>query len=216
MEVNALSLEALRRNGHNLHLGEFECEGQYDTPKLQPIHLAEKLDWISFNCASTTRRRENCGVHFFVDDYIFERTWHDPRRYALLLSDYKAVMTPDFSLFTDYPRAVQIYNHYRKHLIGAYWQRMGMMVIPSLCWSDHESYDWCFDGEPVGGTVAVSSVGTQKSPSARTLFMDGYNEMLLRLKPEKIIFFGDVPTECTGNIEQHEPYYKTVHARRRC
>ena len=45
MEVNALSLEALRRNGHNLQLGEFECEGQYDTPKLQPIHLAEKLDW---------------------------------------------------------------------------------------------------------------------------------------------------------------------------
>ena len=116
----------------------------------------------------------------------------------------------------DYPRAVQIYNHYRKHLIGAYWQSMGLTVIPSVCWSDHESFDWCFDGEPVGGCVAVSSVGTQKSPSARSLFMDGYNEMLRRLRPERIIFFGDVPSGCTGNIEQHAPYYQAVHARRRC
>lgn len=88
--------------------------------------------------------------------------------------------------------------------------------IPSVCWSDHESFDWCFDGEPVGGCVAVSSVGTQKSPSARSLFMDGYNEMLRRLRPERIIFFGDVPFGCTGNIEQHAPYYQAVHARRRC
>ncbi len=81
-----------------------------------------------------------------------------------------------------------------------------MTVIPSICWSDHASYGWCFDGEPVGGTVAVSSVGTQKSQAARALFMDGYNEMLRRLNPEKIIFFGDVPEGCAGNLE-HVPAY---------
>lgn len=211
-----MALEAMQRNGHNLGLGVFECEGLYDTPKLAPVHFDEKTDWISFNCAGTDRKRSVHGVHFFVDDYIFERTWHDPRRYALLLSEFKAAMTPDFSLFTDYPRAVQIYNHYRKHLIGAYWQSMDITVIPSICWSDHDSFEWCFDGEPVGGCVAVSSVGTQKSPTARALFMDGYNEMLRRLKPEKIIFFGDVPSACGGNIERHDPFYKAVHARRRC
>lgn len=89
-------------------------------------------------------------------------------------------------------------------------------VIPSICWSDHDSFEWCFDGEPVGGCVAVSSVGAQKSPAARALFMDGYNEMLRRLKPEKIIFFGDVPSACEGNIKRHDPFYKAVHARRRC
>ena len=127
-----MALEAMQRNGHNLGLGVFECEGLYDTPKLAPVHFDEKTDWISFNCAGTDRKRSVHGVHFFVDDYIFERTWHDPRRYALLLSEFKAAMTPDFSLFTDYPRAVQIYNHYRKHLIGAYWQSMGITVIPSI------------------------------------------------------------------------------------
>ena len=156
------------------------------------------------------------GVHFFIDDYLFQRAWNDPCRYAHLLSGYQAVMTPDFSMFTDYPVAVQLYNHWRKHLLGAYWQSLGLTVIPSICWSDHDSYAWCFDGEPVGGTVAVSSVGTQKNPLARALFLDGYAEMMRRLQPEKIIFFGDVPAGCTGNIEPHEPYYRGVHAKRRC
>ena len=154
------------------------------------------------------------GVHFFIDDYLFERAWNDPARYALLLKDFQAVMTPDFSLFTDYPKSVQIYNHYRKHLLGAYWQRMGMTVVPSICWSDHDSYEWCFDGEPQGGTVAVSSVGTQKNPQARDFFLDGYKEMLSRLQPSKVIFFGDVPLGCDGNIERHEAFYQSVNSRR--
>ena len=39
--------------------------------------------------------------------------------------------------------------------------------------------------------------------------MKNSNEMLIRLQPRKIIFFGDVPDECSGNIEHHDPYYHT-------
>ena len=211
-----MALEALKRNGHNLELGLFPLDGPLSIPKLVPAHLNNRIPWIPFNWVMSDQHREAHGVHFFIDDYLFQRTWNDPWRYAHLLSGYQAVMTPDFSMFTDYPVAVQLYNHWRKHQLGAYWQSLGLTVIPSICWSDHDSYAWCFDGEPVGGTVAVSSVGTQKNPLARTLFLDGYAEMMRRLQPEKIIFFGDVPPECTGNIEPHEPYYRGVHAKRRC
>lgn len=153
--------------------------------------------------------RDRYGIHFFIDDYLFQRAWHDPPRYALFLRQFPAVMTPDFSMFVDYPKAVQVYNHWRKHQLGAYWQRVGMTVIPTIGWIDKDSYSWCFDGEPIGGTVAVSSVGTQKNKDARRMFLDGYNEMLARLAPSKIIFFGDVPKECEGNIEHHAPYYDT-------
>ena len=211
-----MALVALKRNGHNLELGLFPLDGPFGIPKLVPAHLNDCIPWIPFNCVMSDRYREAHGVHFFIDDYLFQRAWNAPCRYAHLLSGYQAVMTPDFSMFTDYPVAVQLYNHWRKHQLGAYWQSLGMTVIPSICWSDHDSYAWCFDGEPVGGTVAVSSVGTQKNPLARTLFLDGYAEMICRLQPEKIIFFGEVPAECTGNIEPHEPYYRGVHAKRRC
>ena len=98
-----MALEALKRNGHNLHIGEFPVEGKYGIPRLSPVRLPERLDWLPFNCARTDKRRGAHGIHFFVDDYLFERVWNDPARYALLLSDFRAVMTPDFSLFTDYP-----------------------------------------------------------------------------------------------------------------
>ena len=211
-----MALEALKRNGHNLELGHFQLDGPFGIPKLVPAHLNDRISWIPFNCVMSDQHRESHGVHFFIDDYLFQRAWNDPCRYAHLLSGYQAVMTPDFSMFTDYPVAVQLYNHWRKHQLGAYWQNLGLTVIPSICWSDHDSYAWCFDGEPVGGTVAVSSVGTQKNPLARALFMDGYAEMLRRLEPEKIIFFGDVPAGCTGCIEHHNAFHAGLaHAQKR-
>ena len=145
-----MALEALKRNGHNLQLGGYETDGPTASRALRQATLDGTLSFIPFNCAKTDSMRARHGVHFFIDDYLFERVWKDPARYAQMLMDFRAVMTPDFSLFTDYPVAVQLYNHWRKHLLGAYWQRMGMTVIPSICWSDESSFDWCFDGEPAG------------------------------------------------------------------
>ena len=212
-----MSLEALKRNGHRLELGSFPTVGEYDIPALQPVSLDKRLEWIAFHQALKlpSEERNRYGVHFFLDDYLFERVWHDPPRYALFLRDFAAVMTPDFSLFTDWAKAVQVYNHWRKHQLGAYWQNVGVRVIPSICWSDADSFAWCFDGEPQGGTVAVSSVGTQKNPIAKKLFLSGYQAMMERLQPSKIIFFGEVPQGCEGNIEQHAAYYAHLpHARK--
>lgn len=213
-----MSLEAVLRNGHHLELGEFVLTGRYGIPVLRPTHLSETLPWISFNRTLTFPEvsRSRYGVNFFVDDYVFERVWRDPTRYAQFLREFAAVMTPDFSMFTDWPKAVQIYNHWRKHQLGAYWQVMGLNVIPTICWSDEESFEWCFDGEPVGGTVAVSSVGTQKSRVSRMHFLNGYREMIRRLRPDKIVFFGAVPEGCEGNIEVNSAYYAALpHARKK-
>ena len=117
-----------------------------------------------------------------------------------MLSEFRYVMAPDFSMYTDFPKAIQIYNHYRKHWVGAYLQEAGVAVIPTISWSTPDSLEWCFDGEPVGGTVAVSSVGCMKNAESRRLFIRGYNEMLERLRPKKIICYGNVPVECNGNI----------------
>ena len=76
----------------------------------------------------------------------------------------------------------------------------GIKVIPTISWSDESSFEWCFDGEPIGGTVAVSSVGTQNNKHAKELFLNGYNEMMKRLEPETVIFYGTIPQECYGNI----------------
>lgn len=48
--------------------------------------------------------------------------------------------------------------------------------------------------------MAVSSVGTQNSEYSKELFLTGYREMMKRLTPTHIIFYGKVPKECEGNI----------------
>ena len=209
-----MSLEALKSNGHNLELGVTERTGPYGIPVIRPVHLDRRLDWIRFNHALKEPHKDRFGVHFFIDDYLFQRAWHDPKRYALFLSKFPAVMSPDFSMFSDYPVAVQIYNHWRKHHLAAYWQSLGITVVPTVGWIGKDSYAWCFDGEPEGSTVAVSSVGVMKNRDARKLFVNGYAEMLTRLQPDKVIFFGDVPNECKGNIEHHDPYYETFTSKR--
>lgn len=183
----------------NLNRISFIGDGQYDIPVIRPQDIAVN-NFIGFNYAKTCKTPSDTGVHFFIDDYQFARLWNNPVQYLSLISKFYCVCTPDFSTYTDYPKVVQIYNHYRKHWLGAYWQAHGINVIPTISWSDKSSYEWCFDGEPIGGTVAVSSVGTQKSEESKRLFIDGYNEMIKRLQPEKVIFYGSVPDECKGNI----------------
>ena len=92
--------------------------------------------------------------------------------------------------------------HYRKHFIGLYLQLLGVRVYPTIGWSDERSYDWCFDGEPESSCVCISSVGCLKKPEERKLFLKGYDAMLERLRPTTIIFYGEVPRECRGNISR--------------
>ena len=130
-----------------------------------------------------------------------------------MLSSFRYVMSPDFSTYTDFPKALQIYNHFRKHWVGAYMQLHGIDVIPTISWSTPDSFEWCFDGEPAGGVVAVSSVGVMNREKCRELFMLGYNEMLKRLEPETILFYGAVPEECEGNIIRLRSFSETMRER---
>ena len=187
------------RNYENIQRMKFDGVGEYGIPEIKPTQF-DCADFIGFNYAKGAREPENKAVHFFLDDYQFNRVWNDPDRYIDLFRRFRYVLTPDFSLYTDFPKALQIYNHYRKHWLGAYWQLNGINVIPTVCWSDKESFEWCFDGEPTQSVVGVSSVGTQKSKDTKRKFLDGYFEMVDRLQPTQIIFYGNVPEECNGNI----------------
>lgn len=188
------------RSYDNLERRIFDGVGEYDIPEISPVTYEGGCDWIGFNYAKSCKNPSEKGVHFFLDDYQFCRLWSNIDRYIPMLQRFRYVMSPDFSTYTDFPKGMQIYNHYRKHWCATYMQESGIQVIPTISWSTPDSYDWCFDGEPEGGTVAVSSVGCMNSKEKKALFLAGYEEMVRRLQPETIIFYGSVPEECMGNI----------------
>lgn len=194
-----------QRNYENLNKMSFEGVGKFDIPEIAAIQF-DNCEFIGFNYASTCKEPETKGVHFFLDDYQFNRVWTSPDRYLNLLEKFKYVMAPDFSTYTDFPMAVQIYNHYRKHWLAAFWQTHGIKVIPTISWSTEESFEWCFDGEPTHSVVAISTVGTQMSQNSKALFLNGYKKMMEVLKPKMIILYGSTPETCSGNIFRIRPF----------
>lgn len=131
-------------------------------------------------------------------------------RYEKMVYDLEGKAHPDMYTANHMPLAMQIYNHYRKHWLAAYWQQCGIHVVPTLCWSNKQSYEWCFDGEPQHSIVAISSVGTQKSKQNQALFEKGVRAALARLEPSEILWYGKCPEEFDWNVTRIQPYYKRV------
>ena len=105
----------------NLGLWPVEKAGKYDLPVVRTDIVCRADSLIPFNRAKTCLRRD-VGVHFFIDDYQFERVWKSPQLYVEMLKRYRFVCAPDFSLYLDMPMATKIWNVYRSRLITAYWQ----------------------------------------------------------------------------------------------
>lgn len=189
----------------NLDLCNYEGEGEYNIPVIYPVNNCDAINWMGFNrCLSdrkSSRKKLQTGVHFFLSDGEFERCWKDPNRYGEMLRAYNCAFSPDFSMFTSFPKAMQIWNHYRKHWLARYWQDMGLTIIPTISWSDESSFEWCFDGEPKHSVVAVSNIGCVRSPKNHKAFLRGYNEMLKRLEPSLIFVYAHKIYDYPGNVK---------------
>lgn len=188
----------------NLQKANFKGVGEYDIPELEPIYeyeIGDIKEWIGFNYVLSDKEPEGKAVHFFIDDYQFNRIWNNPEKYVDKLRRYEAVLTPDFSPYADMPMATQIFNHYRKHWVGRFLQENGVKVIPTIRASkDDRSFKWYLDGEPKGGVVCISSMWTSKEDD-REYFIKEYNQMYQKLKPSKIYIYGNKIDGLKGNIE---------------
>ncbi len=190
-----------QRNYENLQFAFFDGVGEYGIPQINPIYDCKVDNWISWNFALSCDEPEYHGVHFFVDDYQFNRVWTNPNSYLSTLRKFQAVCAPDFSPYADFPKTIQLYNHYRKHWLAAYWQLHGITVIPTITWSDEATLEWCFDGEPKNSAVAISTVGVMNKQEYKDWFLCGYREMMSRLSPTKIFWKGTVPPECESDLD---------------
>lgn len=163
-------------------------EGKYNMPTNKPTqHRPKELLGFDHMLASNEYHK---GVHFYLYDYMFERIWNSPRQYFDKLAKFDCVISPDFSLYTDMPIAMQIWNTYRNRLLTQMMQDYGIEVIPTIMWSTPESYDFCFDGMPKHSVLAVETVGCVKDPIAKKTWHEGMAEAMKRLEPTAIVLYG--------------------------
>lgn len=179
-----------------------------DMPMLKKVSLQdnekEDLRLIGFDIAKTeTDTHFNRFVHFFLYDYKFEDIWNNPDKYIEKLSQYKAVLTPDFSMYIEMNENMQRYNTFRNRWVGAYLADKGIRVIPTINWGLENTFDFCFNGIEKGSTVAVSTYMASahgNRADQKDFFMAGYNEMLKHIEPEAIICYHYPFPEMKGNI----------------
>lgn len=178
----------------------FKSTGRWGIPLIRKQELL--TNDIMLVACSDTRANDNeenkkKGVHFFVDDYRFNGIYDNPERTFERYSQYEFLLSPDFSTYADMDFWRQLESVAKNRWVGAYWQSKGMTVVPTISWSDARSFEFCFDGIEQGSIVAVGMIGCKH---AKFQFMRGYNEMLKRILPSKIICFGTPFPEMQGNI----------------
>ena len=64
------------------------------------------IEWVSFNQKEKIKDPANIGIHHYIEDYQFSTVWNKPDKYIDLFRRCRAVVTPDFSNFTDTPREI--------------------------------------------------------------------------------------------------------------
>ena len=174
------------------HIGRLSFTGKYNMPVIKREEIELNSQTVSFN----NRTQKQCvALHFFIDDYQFERIWNNPERYIEMFKKYEYICSPDYSLFLDFPKAIQIYNTFKKQYLGAFYQSHGIKVVPTVSWSDPSSYEWCFDGIEQGSCVACSNVGFMKNKEAKEIFIYGFMYMIEKINPSKILMIGKLPEE---------------------
>lgn len=196
----------------NLDEGTYEITNDYGIPDILPDDFVpEDLIMYGTEVRRSYAQTKGKTVHFFLDDYKFEPLWNRPFKTLQPIKNIGYALSPDFSLYLDYPRALQIYNTYRNRWLGRYWQENGVKVIPTIAWSDKTSFDFCFEGVAKYSPVAIGTVGISNR-EAKKNFCIGFEKMCEVLEPSKLIVYGETEPldfeSYVSEVYKFESYWK--------
>jgi len=179
-------------------------DGEFEMPTIPVCDtLPQKL--TAFTKADIANA-DNSFIHFFMDDYKFERVWNKPKRFLPLVQAYGGAIAPDFSLYREMPLVQQMFSVFKSRVMGYWWSRNGVSVIPNVRWGDARTHKFCFDGIPKASVVAIGTHGCVKHRDDRAHFFNGFMAMLECLEPRGIVIYGSassriIPPLFVGNVE---------------
>lgn len=170
------------------YFDEDKTEGKYQMPVLEPCYKIPKR-MLGFNYAMTSDEYDAC-IHFYLDDYQFERVWNQPDKYIDILKRFDMVLTPSYSLYLNMAEPIKIYNVYRSRLLGQMMQNAGMHVVPLVYWADEQSFEYCFDGLPKNSILSTLTMGTS-DPEVMEHWKKGMDELIKRKSPKTLLLYGN-------------------------
>ena len=186
-------------------LESLSFEGDYDMPVIGCFDDISKIDYLSlYSDLQDYQKTDNTCVCFYQYYPVFDVVhglynsiiYQDEKRLALFRERFKNVkyiVGPDYSLFGDFPVALQIFNIYKSRVCMA-WLKANTkaVIIPNIRWTFDFSYEFAFDGIMKGSNIAISILGQIRDKDNRKMFFDGFKEAIDRIEPKSILVYGFV------------------------
>lgn len=174
---------------HSFMVRDARFAGEFDMPCLDPVQTGAK-DLVPFPEAMSDKCRDHDKfVHFFVDDFRFERLWNNPGRYKERLKTFAGVIEPDFSTCSNFPGALKLYNAYRNRACARWMQDNGITVVPNVR-IDYQSARYILPGIPHHSTIAIGAHGCIKNKANRRRFINTLKLVVDELSPSNILVYG--------------------------
>lgn len=109
----------------------FPSNNEYGIPTLDLSMCAEYCDLPVIGWGTQRRTDKMNGTwHFYVDDYRFNALWTKPDK--LIATGCINLIEPNFSVYQQTPKALSIWQVYRKRWLSRYWQRNGIKIIVDM------------------------------------------------------------------------------------
>ena len=146
-------------------------------------------------------------VHFYADDIKFDGAkssiWLFPQKSLAVLRHFDGIITPDFSMFQDFPEAIKIFAVYQMRAFGFWASNQGLQVINNVRWGTKETRDYCFEGVPKRSVVSIGTVASGlRAKQNHIIFDSGVYDLADKLKPTAILVYGSSNYDCFNRLNQ--------------
>lgn len=187
------SAKARMETFNNMHLArEMQFTTTYGFPILQPYQGP-----VDFEVYAYSERHglagKNQAIHFFQYDCTFDNAvWKNLESTTYELRRFDFLFTPDYSLYVDdFLWHQNIDFTYKTRFCGAYWQKCGFKIIPTVSWGNANSLSMSIEGLPKHSVLAVCGIGNKRSSAHLDLWRYAIRYIDEHLEPLLIIVFGE-------------------------
>ena len=180
-----------------------ECE-EYDPYYGLPIFNYRDLDFNYIKSLYFVRYRnrlegsKDSVLHFYTQDYRFNSIWTFPSRYVSMFKSFYSIISPDFSIYENFPYPVQLYNLYRIRMIDCYYINRGVKVIPNISFSS-KLLDCFLFGIDVN-TVSVRGTSINSDSYVLRLYSIAL-ELMYNKGINNIIVYGRLPEDLINKFQ---------------
>lgn len=178
-------------------------EGDYDMPIVGNFDDISVIDYIAlYSDTSEYNKTDNACVAFYQYDHVFDGVhglynsiiYKDEERLNKFRERFKRVkyiIAPDYSLFGDFPNALQIFNVYKSRVCMCWLiVNTSAKILPNVRWTFPFSFEYCFDGIMKGSNIAIGVLGQIQNKENKKMFLDGLKVAIDRIEPKRILVYG--------------------------